>query len=82
MWVQILQKLSVVDISRQRVNSFLASCEFCRPVHYSVGPDHDPNHLTLIVLLKEFSQKLIKKKVCRCQQKNENLPSHIMYHFI
>ena len=31
----------------------------------SVGPDLDPNHLTLLAFLKEFLKKLTLKKVSR-----------------
>ena len=52
-------------------NSLIACGHFCllqitfamSLVPDSVGPDLDPNHLTLIVFLKEFSEKLILKKV-------------------
>ena len=50
-------------------NSFLASSGFCNPLialansldpdqdQQNVGPDRDPNHLALIVSLKEFCEK-------------------------
>ena len=38
----------------------------------NVGPDLDPNCLTLMVFLKEISEKLIAKKICRRQMSTKN----------
>ena len=58
------------DYRQMRVNSFLASTEFCcllitftnsldpNQDQQNVGPDLDPNCLTLIVFLKEFFEKV------------------------
>ena len=57
-----------------KLNSFPASGEFCRllltfadslgpdQAGQNIWPDLDPNCLTLMVFLKDFLKKLIKKK--------------------
>ena len=42
----------------------------------NVGPDQDPNCLTLMVILKEFfKKKVMKKKSSGDEKKHEKLPS-------
>ena len=41
----------------------------------NVGPDSDPNCLTLMVFLKDFFEKVILKKIHRQQKSMQNYPA-------